>query len=156
MFSFLMEVLEQYFFILLESTTKFPHLQEQFFFSLFHSVSAFNNAGFSLFSDGLSNHLIHNSYGMHLIIAGLIFFGSIGFQVIQDLFNLERIKKSLKTPWSGLKLSTQISLHSTHTYCLRFTYVLFFRATKQLKWNENRRAINHFFISFNNRKNCRF
>ena len=57
-FSFLMEVLGT---ILLYFTwspqIKFPHLQEQFFYSLFHSVSAFNNAGFTLFSDGLSNHL---------------------------------------------------------------------------------------------------
>ena len=97
MFSFLMEVLGT---ILLYFTwspqIKFPHLQEQFFYSLFHSVSAFNNAGFSLFSDGLSNHLIHNSYGMHLIIAALIFFGSIGFTVIQDLLILNALKNHSK------------------------------------------------------------
>ena len=135
MFSFLMEVLGT---ILLYFTwspqIKFPHLQEQFFYSLFHSVSAFNNAGFSLFSDGLSNHLIHNSYGMHLIIAALIFFGSIGFPVIQDLFNLERIKKSLKTPWSGLKLSTQISFY-TALILIAFGTLMFYFLEQQNSLN---------------------
>ena len=135
MFSFLMEVLGT---ILLYFTwspqIKFPHLQEQFFYSLFHSVSAFNNAGFSLFSDGLSNHLIHNSYGMHLIIATLIFFGSIGFPVIQDLFNLERIKKSLKTPWSGLKLSSQISFY-TALILIAFGTIMFYFLEQQNSLN---------------------
>ena len=135
MFSFLMEVLGT---ILLyfswSPKIKFPHLQEQFFYSLFHSVSAFNNAGFSLFSDGLSNHLIHNSYGMHLIIAGLIFFGSIGFPVIQDLFNLERIKKSLKTPWSGLKLSTRISFY-TALILIAFGILMFYFLEQQNSLN---------------------
>lgn len=135
MFSFFMEVLGT---ILLYFTwspqIKFPHLQEQFFYSLFHSVSAFNNAGFSLFSDGLSNHLIHNSYGMHLIIAGLIFFGSIGFPVIQDLFNLERIKKSLKTTWSGLKLSTRISFY-TALILISFGTLMFYFLEQQNSLN---------------------
>ena len=134
-FSFFIEVLGT---ILLYFTwspqLKFPHLQEQFFYSLFHSVSAFNNAGFSLFGDGLSNHLIQNSFGIHLIIAGLIFFGSIGFPVIQDLFNLERIKKTLKTPWSGLKLSTQISFY-TALILIAFGTLMFYFLEQQNSLN---------------------
>ena len=92
---------------------QFPFVEDQFFYSLFHSISAFNNAGFSLFSDGLHEHLLQNSHSMHLVLAGLIFFGAVGFPVIEDLFNFERIKKSIKNPWVGLKLSTQISLYTS-------------------------------------------
>ena len=114
LFSFFMEIIGM---VLLYFTwnpeIKFPHVEEQFFYSLFHSVSAFNNAGFSLFTNGLHDHLIQNSYSMHLVLAGLIFFGAIGFPVIEDLFNIKRIKKALKTPWLGLKLSTQISFYTS-------------------------------------------
>jgi Trk-type K+ transport system membrane component len=91
----------------------YSHFGQQFFYSIFHSISAFNNAGFSLFSDGLHEHIVRNSHSMHMVLAGLIFFGAVGFPVIEDLFNIERIKKKLKTPWYGLKLSTKISLYTS-------------------------------------------
>ncbi len=126
LFSFFMETIGM---ILLYFTwnpeIKFAHFEEQFFYSIFHSVSAFNNAGFSLFSDGLNDHLIQNSFNMHLIIAGLIFFGSIGFPVIEDLFNFERIKRTLKTPWLGLKLSTKISFY-TSLFLIAFGMLMFY------------------------------
>ncbi|MCS5663333.1 MAG: hypothetical protein NZ604_03480 [Flavobacteriales bacterium] len=96
---------------------KFQHLEEQLFYSIFHSVSAFNNAGFTLFTDGLSNTLLQNSHSMHIIIALLILFGAIGFPVIEDVLNIKRIKKRIKkvfkSPGLGLKLSTQISLYTS-------------------------------------------
>lgn len=114
LFSFVMEIIGM---ILLYFTwnpeLKFPHFQEQFFYSIFHSISAFNNAGFSLFSNGLHDHLVQNSHAMHIVLACLILLGSIGFPVIEDLFNIERIKKALKTPWVGLKLSTKISFYTS-------------------------------------------
>ncbi|MDG1849631.1 MAG: potassium transporter TrkG [Flavobacteriales bacterium] len=131
LFSFFMETIGM---ILLYFTwnpeIKFAHLEEQFFYSIFHSVSAFNNAGFSLFSDGLNDHLIQNSFNMHLIIAGLIFFGSIGFPVIEDLFNFERIKRTLKTPWLGLKLSTKISFY-TSLFLIAFGMLMFYFLEQQ-------------------------
>jgi trk system potassium uptake protein TrkH len=50
--------------------------------SLFHSVSAFNNAGFSLFPDNLIGYA--TSIPINLIISLLIIFGGIGYQVIMD------------------------------------------------------------------------
>ena len=131
LFSFLMEMFGM---ILLYFTwnpqLKFPHVEEQFFYSLFHSVSAFNNAGFSLFTDGLHEHIIQNSYSMHLVLAGLIFFGAVGFPVIEDLFNIERIKKTLKTPWLGLKLSTRISFY-TSLILIAFGMLMFYFLEQQ-------------------------
>ena len=92
LFSFFMEMIGM---LLLYFTwnpeLKFPYVEDQFFYSLFHSVSAFNNAGFSLFSEGLSGHLLEHSHSMHIVLAGLIFFGAVGFPVIEDLFNLEPV-----------------------------------------------------------------
>ena len=74
---------------------KFQHLEEQLFYSIFHSVSAFNNAGFTLFTDGLYNSLIQDSFNMHIIIAFLILFGAIGFPVIEDI-EYKTYKKNLR------------------------------------------------------------
>ena len=106
--------------------TNAPLLEDQFFFSLFHSVSAFNNAGFSLFSNGLQNHVVQNAYSMHLILATLIFFGAVGFPVIDDVFNINRIKKSFKSSLYKLKLSTRISLYTTFVLLLFGTLMFYF------------------------------
>ncbi len=52
--------------------------------AIFHSVSAFNNAGFSLFSDNLMQYA--RSPWMNLIITGLVIIGGIGYQVIMEAF----------------------------------------------------------------------
>ena len=55
-------------------------------YSIFHSISAWNNAGFSLFSDSLVGY--HSSWAVNLIIPGLIIFGGIGYQVIIEMYLL--------------------------------------------------------------------
>jgi trk system potassium uptake protein len=63
-------------------------------FALFHSVSAWNNAGFSLFSDNLMGY--QASLPINLAITGLIVFGGIGYEVIFELYLRlrERFSKS--------------------------------------------------------------
>ncbi|KAM3109435.1 TrkH family potassium uptake protein [Phormidesmis sp. 146-33] len=67
--------------------------------SIFHSVNAFNNAGFSLFSDNLIQYV--NVPFMGLIITTLIIFGGIGYQVIMELYF-----------WLRDRLSGSIKAHS--------------------------------------------
>lgn len=50
----------------------------------FHSISAWNNAGFSLFSDNLVGY--QASPLLSLVISGLIIFGGIGYEVIFEMF----------------------------------------------------------------------
>ena len=52
---------------------------------LFHAISAFNNAGFSLFSNSLGNYQTHIS--LNLIVTTLIILGSIGFLVFEDVYD---------------------------------------------------------------------
>lgn len=64
------------------------------FEALFHSISAFCNAGFSTFSQGLSDPRVVHNYFLHLIIAFLVIFGGLGFPVLLNLYNL--IKSIIK------------------------------------------------------------
>jgi trk system potassium uptake protein TrkH len=52
--------------------------------SIFHSISAFNNAGFSLFADSLVQYA--TSPWVNLVIPGLVIFGGIGYQVIMEAY----------------------------------------------------------------------
>jgi len=63
-----------------------PDTQDRFFFSIFHAISAFCNAGFSTLSNSLYEPFIRHKYAIHLIIAGLIILGGIGFGVVIDYY----------------------------------------------------------------------
>lgn len=54
-----------------------------FFAALFHSVSAFCNAGFSLYSDSLSHW--HADWGVNLVIMLIVICGGLGFSVVVEL-----------------------------------------------------------------------
>ncbi|UCD36136.1 MAG: Trk family potassium uptake protein [Nitrospiraceae bacterium] len=59
------------------------HLEVPFYQAIFHSVSAFNNAGFSLFEGRLISFSSDST--VNLVIMSLIFLGGIGFTVVYDL-----------------------------------------------------------------------
>ena len=76
------------------------------YYSFFHSVSAFCNAGFSLFSDNL--YEFKNSFIINMTIPLLIFLGGIGFSTILNCYNVLRKKEKRLT--STTKLSIKISI----------------------------------------------
>ncbi len=53
--------------------------------SIFHSISAWNNAGFSLFPDSLVRY--RSSVPINITVPALIIFGGIGYQVIMEMYN---------------------------------------------------------------------
>ena len=55
------------------------------YYGIFHAISAFNNAGFALFSDSLIS--FQSDWTMNGIITALVILGSIGFLVFEDLLN---------------------------------------------------------------------
>ena len=74
-------------------------LQESLWLGIFHSVSAFNNAGFSLFKNGLMGY--YDSIIINFVITGLIIFGGIGYQVIiESYFWLEGLRLRSKQKFS--------------------------------------------------------
>jgi trk system potassium uptake protein len=91
------------------------------FYGLFHSVSAFCNAGFSLFPDNLMK--FSNSIVVNFVICGLIISGGIGFPVIYDIQSwlIERKRKH------RVKLSVQTkSVLVTTFYLILGGALLFF------------------------------
>lgn len=66
-------------------------LKSAFTFGLFHSVSAFNNAGFSLYSNNLEGYV--SDITVNLVIMSLIVLGGIGFPVITEIINFRKTRK---------------------------------------------------------------
>jgi len=78
------------------------------FYSIFHSVSAFCNAGFSLFSNSFIGY--QTDWVLNLIICILIILGGIGFIVLSEIKN--HFSFSRRT-WTFLSLHTKLVLFST-------------------------------------------
>ncbi len=79
--------------------TYFP-LTTGIYFSIFHAISAFCNAGFSLFSDSLVG--FQGNIPLNLSITSLIILGGIGFIVLKETFDMGFENR----------LTHKISLHS--------------------------------------------
>lgn len=94
------------------------------FYAVFHAVSAFCNAGFSLFSDSLVGY--HSDPVLLGIIMILIICGGLGFLVYNDIFNVLRKGKK------RISLHTRMVLVTTGSLILIgavLFFVLEYRAT---------------------------
>jgi len=92
---------------------KFNSLGEKIYYSVFHAISAFCNAGFSLFSNGMHESLLRNAYLLHLVIAFAVILGGLGFPAIEDIFNIRKMRERLKYPWKDWQLSTKVSVYTS-------------------------------------------
>ena len=66
------------------------------YYGIFHAISAFCNAGFTLFNDGLISY--RDDIWINLIVMLLIILGGLGFIVIREI--LSRMKRGERRPWS--------------------------------------------------------
>lgn len=84
----------------------FPSVQSKVFSSIFHAVSAFCNAGFSLFSDNLAGPALVLNVPVNLTIAGLIILGGLGFITIVNTVSAR--------PWGGMhgRLRHRLTTHT--------------------------------------------
>jgi len=71
-------------------------VQNKPFCSIFHAISAFCNAGFSLFSNSFIDY--NRYWQTYAVICPLIIFGGLGFSVLYDLVNIaaDRIRRFFK------------------------------------------------------------
>lgn len=92
--------------------TPFIDFYQKAYYSIFHAISAFNNAGFSLFTGGLTNHYCSDAYVLQFVICILALLGGIGFPVIRDIFGdiMFRHKRKINRKWS---LNTKICIYTT-------------------------------------------
>ena len=102
--------------ILAYGFSKYYSLKRSIFYGLFHSVSAFCNAGFSLFTNSLEDFRYDNL--ISLTVSFLIILGGIGFVTVNSLFIIK--KKKLK----NLSLTSKFALLITF-FLLTFGTMLF-------------------------------
>lgn len=91
-------------------------------FGFFHSISAFNNAGFSLFSTNLMDY--RNDFVINITIPALVILGGLGYLVLLEVYNFRR---------------NSITRLSTHTKIVLWTSAILILAamaiTLSLEWN---------------------
>ena len=104
-------------------------------YAIFHSVSAFCNAGFSLFP----NSLVGQENSVLLLISILVIFGGLGFLVLAECWNV--IKRSFY--WEKVKV--RFSLHSS--IVIWMTLLLLIAGTLTIWLLERQYSLNHLSLS---------
>ncbi|RAU82359.1 TrkH family potassium uptake protein [Pontibacter arcticus] len=92
---------------------QFTTLGNKIFYSVFHAISAFCNAGFSLYPAGLYTEPVRFAYMLHITVAFLIIFGGLGFPTIIDVFSPKAMRVRMKTPWKNWKLLSRIAIYTS-------------------------------------------
>ena len=89
----------------------FNGLGDRIFSSVFHSVSAFNNAGITLFTDGLAHPWVATNWLVHWVITVLVFLGALGMVAMFDLFDLHKLRERMVQPWKTISFPAKIALY---------------------------------------------
>ena len=93
---------------------------------MFHSISAFCNAGFSIFSNGLFNQSIRFNYAFQWIIMTLVVFGGLGHNIV---FNFFHYLKTLVLEFFNKKLiHKQIPVITVNTKLVVYTTLILLTA----------------------------
>lgn len=89
-------------------------LGQALYFGFFHAISAFCNAGFSLFSANLADY--RGDLLVNLVITTLIIFGGLGFSVVADIYT--------KRSWQRLSLHSKIVIRTTLLLLVGGTFLI--------------------------------
>lgn len=92
--------------------------------AIFHSVSAWNNAGFSVFDNNLVEY--QSSWLVNLVIPGLIIFGGIGYEVIFESYLLLRDRMQGKPGRLVVSLGFKVAISTTLILLSVGTIAIFF------------------------------
>ena len=76
-----------------------PNIDNGFFFAAFHAISAFCNAGFSLFSDQMYDESLRFNYPLHLTITWLLITGGISYSVMINHNHMLSNKMKIINKW---------------------------------------------------------
>ncbi len=115
--------------------------------ALFHAVSAFNNAGFSLFSDSLS--AFRGDVYVSAVVMALVVLGGVGFFVINELYLLVRGRVKRLSTHAKLVLSVSGLLILGGWIALLMTEWGHDRGIWSLGWGE--RLLTTLFLSVSSR-----
>lgn len=123
--------------LFLSSRGSFSSTENAVLTSIFHSISAFCNAGFSLFSMNMMEPAVRTNYAYTTTIAFLIIIGGIGFPTIMSLLSIRQVSSKFKTVNFNIPLQTRIVLTTT------FLLIVFgFAATYLLEYSNTLKGMN--------------
>ncbi|HPW53351.1 MAG TPA: potassium transporter TrkG, partial [Erysipelotrichaceae bacterium] len=88
--------------------------------SIFHSVAAFNNSGFDILGNFQNLIPYQNNVMLNLVTCGLVFFGGIGFLVIQEMW-LNRFNWKKYSMHAKVVLTVSVILIIVGTVLLKLT-----------------------------------
>jgi len=118
--------------------------------SIFHSISAFCNAGFSLYSDSFVR--FNNNPYILIVMMSLIVLGGLGFIVIYEIFRIitKRQKPSVKT---DISLHTKIALTGSFLFIIIGAVIVWILENQALLRNMplSTQMLNSFFLSVTSR-----
>jgi trk system potassium uptake protein len=97
-------------------------IENKFFFSIFHSISAFCNAGFSIFSNGLYDESIRFHYFFQWVIMILIIFGGFGHNIIFNFFKY--IKTHVLELFDKKLIHKQVPVITVNTKIVIYTTII--------------------------------
>lgn len=117
-------------FFLIPASPEVAEFSDRIFFSIFHSISAFNNAGISLYEGGITNPAVAHCYPVLSIMGLLIFLGALGFITILDVIDVKALKERMLKPWKRLDIGSRVGLVSNF-HLLIFGIVVFVA----VEWN---------------------
>lgn len=131
---------------------RFRHLSDvtqPVFYSVFHAISAFCNAGFSLFPDSLTR--FQNESYIPVVIMGLIVAGGLGFILIDEIRRY--VKARCQRQKFRLSLHTKICLTGTLILIVTGGWMIWFLEGKNLLLGAGHsgQMINSFFLSITSR-----
>ncbi len=127
----------------------FPSEFERIFSAVFHSVSAYCNAGFSIFSQGLQTPALTFSSVSLIIIMLLIVFGGLGFYTFADILGVGEIKMIRK---KGLNMQSKVILFSTLVLIFAGAFLIWILEIPQWKTlPPGQQIMNAFFLSVTSR-----
>jgi trk system potassium uptake protein TrkH len=118
---------------------------ERIFSAVFHSVSAYCNAGFSIFPNGLETPAYHFNVLSLITLMLLIVLGGLGFYTFSDIFHIGEIKMVQR---KGLTLQSKIILISTLALILIGAILIWI--LQHSHWKDltlGKQMINAFFLS---------
>lgn len=122
---------------------------DRVFSAVFHSVSAYCNAGFSIFANGLETAGYQFNSLSLIIIMLLIVFGGLGFYTYSDILHIGEIKMIRK---NGLTLQSKIILIGTASLILLGAGLIW--ATQYSQWKGlpiGEQVLKSFFLSITSR-----
>jgi len=94
-------------------------IKDRIFSSVFHSISAFCNAGFSVFSNGFESYRSHT--GINITISFLIVTGGLGFLVLNEILLFFQKKKG----FSKFTLHSKLVLIVSSILIFAGTFIIF-------------------------------